>query len=108
MGKKKTMEEKVINLEQKQNDWLEPFQKWVKTAATLVKIARDSDLLEKKVAAKEIFGYDLILAAREARGRAQNQWAALCAAHKMAAKKSERMVLVWLYNFARTYFIKNP
>jgi len=46
----------MARIEQKQNDWLEPFQNWIKVALTLVKIARDNDLLQKKVIAKEIFG----------------------------------------------------
>jgi hypothetical protein len=37
----------------------------------------------------------------------QNQWAAVSAAHEMASKKSRSQVLVYLYNQARTYFIKN-
>jgi hypothetical protein len=32
---------------------------------------------------------------------------ALCAAREMAAEKPKNMVLVYLYNSARTYFIKN-
>jgi len=47
------------------------------------------------------------LASRALRGEPQNQWAALSAAREMASKKSERLVLVCLYNSARTYFIKN-
>jgi hypothetical protein len=47
------------------------------------------------------------LASRAARGEPQNQWAALCAAREMVSKKSESLVLVYLYNSARTYFIKN-
>jgi len=55
---------------------------------------------------------NLVLANREARLRApsgedfppQNQWAALCAAHELALKKPSSFVLVYLYNFARTYF----
>jgi hypothetical protein len=55
------------------------------------------------------------LANREARLRApsgedlsgENQWAALCAAHQMAFKKSKSCLVVWLYNHARTYFSKN-
>ena len=58
---------------------------------------------------------NLFLANREARlcapsgidSEPQNQWAALCAAHEMASKKPKSMVLVWLYNSARTYFSKN-
>jgi len=50
---------------------------------------------------------NLFLASRALRGEPQNQWAALCAAQKMVSEKSERLVLVYLYNSARTYFIKN-
>src|SRR3990167_5760208 len=65
---KKSLDEKMARIEQKQNDWLEPFQNWIKVATTLVKIARDSNLQEKKVAAKEIFGSNLRLASRAGRG----------------------------------------
>ena len=75
------------------DDWLEPFQNWIKVASNLVKIARDSNLFEKKVAAKQVFGSNLRLAAREARGNPQNQRAALCAAHEMAGQKSESQIL---------------
>src|SRR3990167_8509467 len=61
---KKSLDEKMARIEQNQNDWLEPFQNWIKVATTLVKIARDSNLQEKKVAAKEIFGSNLHLADR--------------------------------------------
>ncbi len=94
MSEKKTLEEKIINFEQKQNDWLEPFRDWINSALQAAKIARDNDLFAKKIIAEEIFGSNLILAAREARGRAQNQWAALCAAHKMVGKKPLSHILV--------------
>src|SRR3989344_3101140 len=64
LSEKKSLDEKMMRIEQKQNDWLEPFQNWIKVATTLVKIARDSNLQEKKVAAKEIFGSNLHLADR--------------------------------------------
>src|SRR3972149_3144701 len=72
---KKSLDEKMARIEQKQNDWLEPMKEWIKVATNLVKIARDSNLLEKKVAAKEIFGSNLRLASRALRGEPQNQWA---------------------------------
>jgi len=58
---------------------------------------------------------NLFLSGREARfsapsGReneAENQWAALCAAHEMASKMPESQILVYLYDSARTHFIKN-
>src|SRR3990167_8580795 len=62
LSEKKSLDEKMARIEQKQNAWLEPFQNWIKVASTLVKIARDNDLLQKKVIAKEIFGSNLRLA----------------------------------------------
>src|SRR3989338_888635 len=38
---KKSLDEKMARIEQKQNDWLEPFQNWIKVATNPVKIARD-------------------------------------------------------------------
>ena len=71
-------------------------------AQTLEKIASDSNLFNKKVAAKEVFGSNLFLSGREARLAApsgsenepKNQWAALRAAHEMASEKPKSMVLV--------------
>ena len=93
LSEKKSLEEQNIKLEQKQNDWLEPMENWINYAQNIEKIARDSNLLEKKVAAKEIFGSNLRLASRALRGEPQNQWAALCAAHEMTGQKSESQIL---------------
>jgi hypothetical protein len=70
------------------------MEKWINYAQNMEKIARDSNLLNKKVAAKEIFGSNLFLASRALCGEPQNQWAALCAAQKMVSQKSESLVLV--------------
>jgi len=106
MSEKKSLEEKTITLEQKRTGWVEPMRKWIKQAETLPKIARDSNLFGKKVAAKEIFGSNLLLAGKEARIGApegganapqnwgQTQWAAMQAAHQMASEKPTSFVLV--------------
>ena len=83
------------------------MKEWIKVALTLVKIARGSNLLEKKVAVKEIFGSNLRLASRALAGEPQNQWAALCAAHEMVSKKPRSMVLVRLFDEIRTFFERN-
>ncbi|MBI3273628.1 MAG: recombinase family protein, partial [Candidatus Colwellbacteria bacterium] len=44
LSDKKSLEEKMTNFEQKQNDWLEPFQNWIKVASNMEKTARDSNL----------------------------------------------------------------
>ena len=80
MSQIKTLEEQNIRFEQKQNDWLEPFENWINEAANAAKIARDNNLFNKKVLASKIFGSNLVLENKKARGEAQNQWAALCAA----------------------------
>ena len=84
----------MTRIEQKQNDWLEPFQNWIKVASTLVKIARDNDLLQKKVAAKEIFGSNLRLAAREARGNPILPYEAAQRAAELVGKIPESLILV--------------
>jgi len=58
---------------------------------------------------------NLVLANREARLRApsgtdlsgENQWAALRAAHQMVGQKPKSLIMEYLYDFARTHFIKN-
>ncbi len=39
LSKKKSLQEEISTLSHRQNDWLEPFQEWVKTAQTVDKIA---------------------------------------------------------------------
>ena len=112
---KKSLEEEISTFSHKQNDWLEPFQNWVKEAQTMDKIASDNNFFAKKVVAKEIFGSNLVLAGREARVSApksiefppQNQWTALCAANEKVGQFSESQILVCLYSLARTHFIRN-
>src|SRR3989344_4009474 len=87
---KKSLEEEISNFSHKQNDWLAPFQQWLKDAQSLDKIASDSDLFAKKVCAKEIFGSHLLLCEKTVRPAeggnpnsyaipAKNPWSALCA-----------------------------
>ena len=92
--KKKTLEEKIIETEQKQNDWLEPLSGWVVYAQNLSKIARDSDLLAKKVAVKEIFGSNLRLASRALRGEPNFPFSATLRAANSVGKIPESLILV--------------
>ncbi len=91
---KKSLDEKMARIEQKQNDWLEPFQNWIKVALTLVKIARDSNLQDKKVAAKEIFGSNLRLASRAVRGEPVFPYLSALRATESVGQKSESLILV--------------
>jgi midasin (ATPase involved in ribosome maturation) len=104
---KKSLDEKMARIEQKQNDWLEPMKEWIKVASNLVKIARDNDLLQKKVIAKEIFGSNLRLASRAVRGEPVFPYSAARSAANLVGQKSESLILVQLYDQIRTYFERN-
>ncbi len=94
MHEKKSLEEKIQSLEQKRTGWVEPMENWIKEASNLPQIARENNLFAKKVAAKEIFGSNLILSAREARAIPQKQWRFLQIAAEKTAKFSESLILV--------------
>ena len=91
----------MTNLKQKQNGWLEPMKEWIKVASSLEKTARDSNLFSKKVAAKEIFGSNLLLQNKLVRASAPNsselaggnQWDALRASHQKVGLLSETRIL---------------
>ena len=51
LSEKKSLEEEISTFSHKQNDWLAPFQNWLKDAQSLDKIASDDDLFAKKVKA---------------------------------------------------------
>ena len=105
LSEKKSLEEEIFNFSHKQNDWLAPFQNWLKDAQSLDKIASDSDLFAKKVCAKEIFGSHLLLGEktmRVAKGDAPNSlgkfggnpWDALRASRILAHSKPLSSILV--------------
>jgi len=91
---KKSLDEKMARIEQKQNDWLEPMKEWIKVATNLVKIARDSNLLEKKVVAKEIFGSNLRLASRAVRGEPVFPYLSALRAAESIGKIPESLIVV--------------
>ena len=106
---KKSLEEEMTALSHTQNDWLAPFQNWLKDAQSLDKIASDSDLFAKKVCAKEIFGSHLLLGEKTlhtAEGgagfRTQNSlaktgetaWACLRHAHSLVGSQPLSSILV--------------
>jgi len=115
LSEKKSLEEKMTDLEQCQNGWIEPMKKWIEDAQNMEKIAREGTLAAKKGAAKEIFGSNLLLANRSIvyggpntiEKSGQIQWAAVKAAHEMIARNPESCVLEHIYNQARTFFQSN-
>ncbi len=107
MSRKKTLEEKISDIEQGQNNWLEPLREWLKDAQNVGKISLNENLIAKKSFAKKIFGSNLYLSAKKISGLPQTQWAALAAAVQNKDKIPNRCSVVNLYNEARTYFSKN-
>ena len=102
MSDKKSLEEQIISLPQKQTGWLEPMRKWIGEAETLGKIASDTDLFEKKVVAEKVFGSNLLLGEKTVRAcalqsignSAQNAYAALSAAYADFGKLPESQIRV--------------
>jgi hypothetical protein len=115
LSEKKSLEEQIATLEQKRLGWVEPMQEWINYAQTIEKTANESDFFAKKVATKEIFGLNLVLANREARqsapsgtnSPAKTQWAALCAATENFGKIQESCIVARLYDEVRTFFVEN-
>ena len=115
LSDKKSFEEEISTFSHKQNNWLAPFQNWIKEAQNLNGIARDTDLFAKKVVAKEIFGSHLLLGEKSVRASAPkilnsfakmggNQWDALRASHLLVSKKPLSSVLEPLVGFEPTTY----
>ena len=58
-------------------DWLEPFPNWILTAGNAGEIAVKGSLQEKKVLAQIVFGSNLVLDCKKARGSCVKPWSHL-------------------------------
>ena len=104
MSTKKSAQENILRLERDAAAWLEPMRAWLKDASLLDEAAQSKNLPSKKSSLQKIFGSNLTLHAREARGVPQNQWFSLLAAKENHPESNLVSNLVTLYNHARTYF----
>ena len=77
MSQKKSLEEQRNALLKGRADWLEPFQNWILTAKDAGEIAVSGSLQEKRVLAQEVFGSNLVLDCKKARGSCVKPWSAL-------------------------------
>jgi site-specific DNA recombinase len=77
MSQKKTLEEQIAALSTGRADWLEPFQKWILTAKDAGEIAISGSLQQKRVLAQEVFGSNLVLDEKKARGSCVKPWSLL-------------------------------
>ena len=73
MSEKKSLEEKITDLEHTQSHRLEPMREWIKTASNLNLIAA-ADLIPKRDAVRQVFGSNLTLTNRFITGRATAPW----------------------------------
>ena len=77
MSQKKTLEEQIKALSGNPKVWLEPFQNWILTARNAGEIAVSGSLQEKRVLAQQVFGSNLVLDCKKARGSCVKPWSLL-------------------------------
>jgi hypothetical protein len=77
MSLKKTLEEQKDSCVAGRADWLEPFQNWILTARNAGEIAVRGSPQEKKVLAQKVFGSNLVLDCKKARGSCVKPWSLL-------------------------------
>ena len=77
MSQKKSLEEQSAALLTGRADWLEPFQNWILTARNAGEIAVSGSPQERKVLAQKVFGSNLVLDCKKARGSCVKPWSLL-------------------------------
>jgi hypothetical protein len=77
MSQKKTLEEQKARLTAGRADWLEPFKEWILTTKNAGEIAVSGSLQEKRVLALKVFGSNLVLDCKKARGSCVKPWSFL-------------------------------
>ena len=101
MSQKKSLEEQRNALLKGRADWLEPFQNWILTARNAGEIAVSGSLQEKRVLAQKVFGSNLVLDCKKARGYCVKPWSLL-------VENSSSFLVECLFNSARTFFQGQP
>src|SRR3989344_4825425 len=86
MSEKKSLQERSLLLERNAAAWLEPMRNGINEASMLDEIAKSKDLPSKKIPLQKIFGSNLTLHAREARGMPANHWFSIAAATENQSK----------------------
>ena len=97
MSRKKSLQEQSSALLKNRNAWLEPFQNWILTAKTAGETIVSGSPQEKKVLAQKVFGSNLVLDCKKARGYCVKPWSAL-------VETSQTGGMVALYDAARTFY----
>ena len=77
MSQKKSLQEQSTALLTGRANWLEPFQSWILTARNAGEIAVSGSPQERKVLAQKVFGSNLVLDCKKARGSCVKPWSHL-------------------------------
>ena len=96
MSRKESLTENIHDLQHRENHWVEPMSEWIMRAGNLPKISERGTLLDKKSAAIDIYGSNLLLSASVASGEPQHPWDYLLGAKKESkiCKKSEKPAIL--------------
>ena len=93
VSERRTIEEQIVRLEQAPAAWVEPVRNWIQDASRLDEMAKSKDHPSKKSPLQKIFGLNLSIHAREARGNPISPYAALRAARSKIGKKELGLIL---------------
>ena len=119
VSKKRTIEERLAQIERNRNAWVEPMRAWLKEIGSICKSIETNDYARQKVLLAKIFGSNLFLRSKTivALGDAPKKsplktpWLALRAANKKAAHAGDSLEffseMATLYEKVRTYFEQN-
>ena len=87
VGERRTIEEHIVRLERAPAAWVEPVRNWILDASRLAEIGNAEDIPSKKSSLQKVFGLNLSIHAREARGLPISPYAALHAARSESGEK---------------------
>ena len=94
MSEKKSVEEQIARHLRTPSAWIEPTREWIKDASMLDEISKTDNAPSKKSSLQKIFGSNLTLHAREARGNAHSPYAALRAAKSSDGETDLSLIVV--------------
>ena len=77
LARKKMLQEQIEACEDNHEHWLEPFKEWLNTAKNMGEIAVSGSPQEKKTVAAQVFGSNLFLDCKKARGSSSKPWSLL-------------------------------
>ena len=93
LSEKKSVEEQIARILRTPSAWIEPTRNWIRDASMLDEIRKTQNYPSKKSSLQKIFGLNLSLHAREARGNPLPPYAALRAAKISAPKNQLGLIL---------------